>query len=57
MNEQQIMAIKCALADLQGALQAFQQMDIHAHDWDAHELSIDDLLSAFDFLGENNGQT
>lgn len=57
MNEQQIMAIKCALADLQGALQAFQQMDIHAHDWDAHELSIDDLLSAFDFLGENNGKT
>ena len=50
MNEQQISAIKCALADLQGALQAFQQMDIHAHDWDAHALSIDDLLTEFDFL-------
>jgi hypothetical protein len=52
MNEQQIAAIKCAFADLQGALQAFNQMDTHAHDWEAHAMSIDDLLNAFDFLGE-----
>lgn len=53
MNEQQITAIKCAFADLQGAIQAFQQMDMHAHDWDAHAMSIDDLINAFDFLGDN----
>lgn len=53
MNEQQITAIKCAFADLQGAIQAFQQMDMHAHDWDAHAMSIDDLINAFDFLEEN----
>lgn len=52
MNEQQITAIKCALADLQGAIQAFWQRDMNAHDWDAHAMSIDDLLNAFDFLGE-----
>jgi hypothetical protein len=52
LSKKQITAIKCAFADLQGALQAFNQMDIHAHDWDAHAMSIDDLLNAFDFLGE-----
>ena len=52
MTEQQITAIKCAFADLQGAIQAFQQMDIHAHDWKAHQQSIDDLLNEFDFLAD-----
>lgn len=40
-------AIKCAHADLQGALQAFKQGDIHAHDWKAHKMSIEELEHAF----------
>ena len=52
MTEQQITAIKCALADLQGSLQAFQQSDMYAHDWEAHQQSIDDLLNEFDFLAQ-----
>ena len=45
MNDAQISAIRCALADLSGALQAHQQGDIH--DWRAHQLSIDELIDAF----------
>lgn len=50
MNEKQRQAVACALADLQGALQAYEQDDIHVHDWRAHQQSIDDLIEAFDFL-------
>jgi len=52
MTKQQELAIACALADLQGALQAYEQGDIHAHDWRAHKQSIDDLFDAFPFLSE-----
>ena len=52
MTKQQELAIACALADLQGALQAYEQGDIHVHDWRAHQQSIDDLLDAFPFLSE-----
>ena len=51
MTKQQL-AIACALADLQGALQAYEQGDIHAHDWRAHQQSIEDLLGVFPFLSE-----
>lgn len=51
MTEEQIIAIRCAHADLVGALQAKQQNDIHAHDWEAHYQSILDLEYHFDFLG------
>ena len=47
MTEAQISAIRCALADLSGALQAHQQGDTNAHDWEAHQLSIDELVDAF----------
>lgn len=52
MNDDQILAVKCALADLQGSLQAKQQLDIYAHDWKAHKQTIDELIAAFDFLEE-----
>ena len=55
MNDKQKQAVACALADLQGALQAFEQDDIHVHDWRAHQQSIDDLLEAFDFLTTTEG--
>ena len=39
-------ALKCALADLEGSLQAHEQMDRLAHDWDAHKQSIDEASAA-----------
>lgn len=50
MNAEQITAIKCAHADLIGALQAIQQADQHAHDWKAHAQTIQELEGVFDFL-------
>lgn len=39
-------ALRCALADLEGALQAHRDGDPHAHDWKAHALSIDEARAA-----------
>jgi hypothetical protein len=50
MTEQQIQAIRCAHADLIGAKQAKEQMDINVHDWKGHQLSINELEEAFPFL-------
>ena len=50
MNHDQKLAVMCAFADLCGALQSFQQLDIHAHDWRAHQQSIEDLMNAFSDL-------
>jgi hypothetical protein len=41
-------ALKCALADLEGALQVHEQMDWYAHDWDSHQQSIDEARAAID---------
>ena len=50
MTEAQILAVKTAYADLVGALQARNQLDIEVHDWYAHKLSISSLEKAFDFI-------
>lgn len=50
MNTNQITALRCAYADLQGSRQAFDQMDSAAHDWRAHDQSILDLEKEFPFL-------
>jgi len=50
LTEAQIQAIKCAYADLCGALQARNQHDIEVHDWKAHRESIIELQEAFDFI-------
>jgi len=39
-------ALRCALADLEGALQAHRDGDPHGHDWKAHALSIDEARAA-----------
>jgi hypothetical protein len=52
MTEKQLSAVRCALADLCGALQAFNQNDIHIHDWRAHQQSIAELAEAFDLEDE-----
>jgi hypothetical protein len=50
MTEEQEIAVKCAFADLCGAMQAYHQGDMHAHDWRAHGLTIMEMKEAFDFL-------
>jgi hypothetical protein len=40
-------AIRCAFADLIGAVQAYNQGDYHLHDWEAHITSIEDLKQEF----------
>lgn len=50
MTLEEKMAIKCAFADLCGAMQAYLQGDIHAHDWKAHAQTLQDMSDAFDFL-------
>jgi hypothetical protein len=50
LTEDQLAAIKCAHADLQGSLQAWESSDPFMHDWKAHQLSIDELEAAFPFL-------
>lgn len=47
LTKKQVTALRCAYADLQGALQARDQLDIEAHDWAAHKQSIFDLEEAF----------
>ena len=50
LTKEQILAIQCAYADLVGALQARNQGDPNAHDWDEHWYSIIDLENNFDFI-------
>jgi hypothetical protein len=47
MKREQITAIKCAFADLCGALEAYHQGDMRVHDWRAHGDSITELFDAF----------
>lgn len=52
MTEKQKTAIRCAFADLVGAVQAYKQGDSNMHDWEAHIASIEDLKREFDFPEE-----
>jgi hypothetical protein len=47
MTESQISAIRCAYADLVGALQSRGLLDLEVHDWEAHALSIQELAEQF----------
>ena len=57
MTKDQILAVKAAYADLVGALQARNQLDIEVHDWDAHCLTIDELEKAFKFIEPVGGDS
>lgn len=46
--------IKCAYADLKGALECYEEGRYHEHDWEAHRLTIEELEDEFDFLTESN---
>jgi len=52
LNQEQINAIRCAFADLIGALQAYEQGNSNIHDWESHKLTIEELESAFPFIKE-----
>ena len=59
LSKQQEVAIKCAIADLIGSMQAKNNLDFHSHDWKAHLQSINDLMEAFpeltkDYVDEVN---
>jgi hypothetical protein len=49
MTENQTFAARCALADLCGALQDYQQRGSpdSFHNWDAHRQTIQELAEAF----------
>ena len=47
LTKTQLDAVRCALADLCGALQAHEGRDTWLHDWDAHLQTIDELAKAF----------
>lgn len=47
MTEEQVKAIKCAYADLLGALQNYEQGTCSDHDWEAHKLTLEEMQTAF----------
>jgi hypothetical protein len=49
MNTEQLTIMRCALADLIGAWEAYTYTDIHSHDWRAHVETITELAN---LLGE-----
>jgi hypothetical protein len=50
MTNEQIIAVKCAYADLVGILQCFNQHETSVHDWESHLESIQDLEKQFAFI-------
>lgn len=47
LNQKQVTALRCAHADLLGALQARNQLDMEVHDWKSHLLTLTELEEAF----------
>jgi hypothetical protein len=53
MNQEQMFAIKCAYADLQGSLEDFMKGNHDSfHDWDAHLITIQGLETTFPELNQ-----
>jgi hypothetical protein len=52
LNDNQKLVIKCAYADLLGALQNYEQGSYAYHDWDAHKQTLEELISLFPFVEE-----
>lgn len=47
LDASQRSALRCAEADLEGAMQTRDQMDAEVHDWEAHGVTLDELRDAF----------
>jgi hypothetical protein len=52
MSQQQQLTLRCACADLIGAMEARNNNDIESHDWNAHLMTINDLIKAYPFLND-----
>ena len=52
MTKNQQLAIRCACADLIGAMEARNKKNIEAHDWNAHLLTINELIKSYPFLND-----
>jgi hypothetical protein len=55
MTKKQQISIRCACADLLGAIQAHRQLDPFVHDWESHLLTIQELMETFPFLDNEFG--
>lgn len=56
MSDKQMLAIRCAYADLVGALEAHEMMDSAMHDWKAHKLTIEEMKEVFPFVSGKEGE-
>ena len=48
MSKEERLLLQCALADLQGSLEAHEAVDRMQHDWKAHAQTIADIQEALD---------
>jgi hypothetical protein len=47
MTSLQESVIRCAIADLLGSVQAYKERNFDSHDWEAHQKTIEELLTCF----------
>jgi hypothetical protein len=52
MTKEQQLVIRCACADLIGAMEARNSGRIEDHDWNAHVLTINELIKTYPFLAD-----
>jgi len=56
MTKEQQLVIRCACADLIGAMEARNSGRIEDHDWNSHVLTINELIKTYPFLNDFKGQ-
>jgi hypothetical protein len=52
MNKEQQLTLRCACADLIGAMEARYSGNMENHDWNAHLMTINNLIEAYPFLND-----
>lgn len=52
MSKEQQLTLRCACADLIGAMEARNMGNMEAHDWSAHVMTINELIKAYPFLND-----
>jgi hypothetical protein len=50
MTQEQQLAVRCACADLIGAMEAKNSGEMENHDWNAHYNTIKELIDVYPFL-------
>jgi len=56
MSKDQQLTLRCACADLIGAMEARNSGNMEAHDWNAHVITINELIKAYPFLTDFKAQ-